>query len=149
MTRQTLPYEVTGKTGFTDLIILTHADLTDGDASQVIELLPVAAGDFIDKVATKLVTPFDSADADIVSVTITVGDGGSAARFLASQELCLDGTEIDFKAGTGTLHAYTAADTVDATVACTAAQLLSDMDAGEIWIFIARARLNALGTPIT
>lgn len=148
ITRTTLSNELAAKTGFTDLIVLTYADLTEGDASQVIPILSVDPGDLITNLATKLVTPFDSADADIVSVAVTIGDGGSANRFLASQELCLDGTEIDFKAGVSDGYAYTAADTIDATVACTAGQLLTDVTSGELHIFIGRVRLNAIGEAI-
>ena len=61
---------------------------------------------------------------------------GSANRFLASQELNSNGTEVLSKAGTGTLQAYNAADTLLATFGSQTGKALSDIDAGEVHIFV-------------
>jgi hypothetical protein len=80
--------------------------------------------------------PFaNTADADFVSVAATMGDGGSVARFLASQEMCENGTEVCVKVGTGTTLQYTADDTVDIVFTPTTGKALSDLNKGEAWFY--------------
>ena len=126
-------------TGANLLVILTHADLTDGDAAQTINLFNVNNKDAVQLVRMELPTVFDSStDASLTSTTITVGDGNSATVFLGSTELNPSGTEVFQKGGaltSATAQTYTADDTVDAFFACTALKLLSDHDSGEIRLF--------------
>ena len=122
------------------LVEIDHAELTDGDASQVIALFPVAAKQGVRLTKAVLKEVFDSStDTSIISTTITIGDGGSATRFLGSTELNPSGTEVFLKGGAlsapdGT-YVYTADDTVDATFACTAGKLLSDHDSGRLLLY--------------
>jgi len=135
-----LPYETRIATGFTHKVNVTHADLTQTTAAtaQVIPLLSVAVGDMVEQVATFVNTYFtDASDTAFNTTAITIGDDGSAARFLASQELNTNGTEVKTKAGTGTLYSYLAANTVDVTFNAMTAKALSDIDAGDIDIFLA------------
>lgn len=137
--------------GFNYQVELTHADLTDADTQQTIALLNVAAGDIVSACATKLVTPFeDTADTAVVLTTLIIGDDADTDRFLVSQELNLNGTEIDFKAGPPTTqhHAYNAANTIDAIIDVTAAKTCLQLDKGEIHIFFKIAKLNSILPPI-
>ena len=106
-------------------VIVTHADLTQGTAAtaQVLPIFNAAANYQLVKLErTELLEAFeDTADAANNTTAVTVGDGASAARYLASQELNRNGTEVYIKAGTGTAFAYTADDTVDITFAAPAA----------------------------
>jgi len=132
--------------GPTHKIVLTHEDLTEATAAtaQVIPLLTVAIGDLVEVVGTYLPTPFeDASDAAFNTTAITIGDGGSANRLLASQELNVNGTEVLGKAGAGP-YVYVAADMVDVTVGAMTAKSLVDIDAGEVWVFVRVARLSEL-----
>lgn len=120
-------------------VTLDRTDLTDADAAQTIELFPVK-----NKMAvtlTKMVMPetFDSSDASLISTTITVGDGGSATRFLGSTELNVSGTEVFLKGGAlaspSAKYVYTGDDTVDAFLACTATYLLSTHTSGKLELY--------------
>jgi hypothetical protein len=120
-------------------VTLDKTDLTDGDAAQTLALFNVK-----DKMAvtlTKMVMPesFDSSDASLISTTITVGDGGSATRFLSSTELNPSGTEVFLKGGAlaspSAKYVYTGDDTVDAFFACTATYLLNTHTTGKLELY--------------
>ena len=133
--------------GFNIMVELTHADLTAAGTSQTIALLNVAPGDVVVRCASKLVTPLkDTADAALNSTTVKIGDGGDDDRFLVSQELNENGTEIDFKAGPPTTqyYAYTDADTIDADFGCTALKTLLQLDTGKVQFFFKIVALNAM-----
>lgn len=125
--------------GFTHKFIITEADLTVSATAtaQVINLMALAVGMLVASVATRLITAFqDAGDAASILTPLTVGDTGSAARFLASQELNVNGTEIYHKAGTGTQLAYDTADTLQATFGpTTTGKTLLALTAGEVHIF--------------
>jgi len=133
---------------FTHKIVVTHADLTEAAANtaQTIALLSVEAGDVVTHAATKLVTPFENtADSAYNTTTLIVGDDGSTNRFMSSTELNVNGTEVYWKAGTNTAgFAYTAANTVDAVFGSMAAKSLSNLNAGEVHIFLHVAKLSDL-----
>ena len=139
-----LPKEQYGN--FTHQVVITAGDLTEATAAtaQVLAPITVAPGVLVVNVAAKLVTPFqDASDAALDTTTITVGDGAAAAAYLASMELNENGTEIDYKAGTGTQKAYIVADTIDVTVgAPNSGKALADVDTGEVHIFLQLADLS-------
>ncbi len=88
--------------GFTHRASLTHADLTElaTNTAQVIDLLAVTAGQMIARVAAYLKTPFAAAgDAAFNSNTISIGDAGSATRFVAAFQANINGTEVLFNSG--------------------------------------------------
>ena len=148
MTAYELPANTKAATGFTHQIVVTHSDLTETTAAtaQTIEILSVAPGDVVEKAAFKLVTPFeDASDSAFNDTNIEVGDGGDTDRFIASTEVNENGTEIDFAANANTTaYAYTAADTVDLKVNSMSAKSLSNLDAGEIHIYLAVTKLSSL-----
>ena len=143
-----LPAETKAATGYTHKAVITHSDLTEATANtaQTIELLDVAAGDVVHTAAVKVVTAFsDASDTAFNSTTLIVGDDGSTNRFVTSQELNVNGSEVLYKAATNTApHAYTAANTVDAVFGSMAAKSLSDIDAGEVHIYLGVNKLTAL-----
>jgi hypothetical protein len=138
--------EERAKTGFTHRVKLTHSDLTETatNTAQTIQILPVTDGTLVDRVAMRLVTPFqDASDAAFNSNTLIVGDGGSTNRFLTSQQLNVNGTEILGFAGTNTTgYVYLADDTVDVVIGSMSAKALVDIDVGEVWIFIRAVDLD-------
>ena len=143
-----LPAETKAATGYTHKAIITHDDLTMATANtvQTIALLDVAAGDVVNTAAVKVVTAFsDASDTAYNTTTLIVGDDGTTNRFVTSQELNVNGTEVLYKAGTNTApHAYTAANTVDAVFGSMAAKSLSDIDAGEVHVFLGVNKLLSL-----
>jgi hypothetical protein len=144
-----LPAETKAATGFTHKAIVTHVDLTEAtaDTDQTIALLSVVAGDVVEKAAYKLVTAFsDASDAALNDTKVQVGDGGDTDRFLAAAQVNLnDASEVFYKANANTTaHAYTAADTVDLLVESMTAKSLSNIDAGEIHIYLAVTKLSSL-----
>jgi hypothetical protein len=146
-----LPAETKAATGFTYKAIVGHADLTDTDASQTLNLLPVTAGTVVKSAATVLKTSFDStSDASLISTTFKIGHNDTTAdddAFIASQETNPSGTVVSYKVNpSATPFAFvsgTAASPkyIQALVECTAAKSLATLDSGEIEIWLQVADL--------
>jgi hypothetical protein len=143
-----LPAETKAATGFTHKSVVTHTDLTEStaDTDQTIALLSVVAGDVVQKAAYKLVTAFsDASDAFFNDTKVQVGDGSDTDEYIAAKQVNENGTEVLFAANVNTVpFAYTAADTVDLLVESMTAKSLSDLDAGEIHIYLAVVKLSSL-----
>jgi hypothetical protein len=143
-----LPAETKAATGFTHKAIVTHVDITEStaDTDQTIALLSVAAGDVVEKAAYKLVTAFsDASDSALNDTKVQVGDGGDTDRYIAATQVNVNGTEVLFAANANTTaYAYTATDTVDLLVESMTAKSLSELDAGEIHIYLAVSKLSSL-----
>jgi hypothetical protein len=143
-----LPAETKAATGFTHKAVVTHEDLTltTADADQTIALLSVAAGDVVEKAAYKLVTAFsDASDGAFNDTKVQVGDGTDTDEYIAATQVNVNGTEVLYAANVNTVpFAYTAADTVDLLVESMTAKSLSDLDAGEIHIYLAVTKLSSL-----
>jgi len=125
--------------GASHRIVITQEDLTQTtvNTAQVIKLLDIPAGGLVRNVYTKLQARFaNTADTDLNTTALTIGDAGTANLFLASQELNVNGTEVRFKAGTGTQKAYDAAAVLNATFGSMALKSLADLNAGEVHIFV-------------
>lgn len=138
--------EQVSKGGATHCLEITYADLTDADASQTLTPITVANGTAFMVTQAQLVEAFVSSDATLTSTTLKVGDGGDTSRFLASMELNSAGTEVFVKGGALTaIYQYTAADTVDALIECTAGKLLNSHTAGKVRVYGLFAPLP--GTP--
>ena len=124
---------------------LTYADLTETTVNTAQAFtIAVEAGDLFRVVYAKLITPLeDASDAAFNSCAATIGDGGSATRFLGSTQLNVNGTEIDFAPGAlGESYAYTAADTVDISIGSMTAKALSDIDAGKWRVYYHHFKAN-------
>ena len=143
-----LPNETKAATGFTHKAIVTHVDLTEttADTDQTIALLSVVAGDVVEKAAFQLVTAFeDASDAAFNDTQVQVGDGNDTDEYIAATQVNENGTEVLFAANVNTVpFAYTAADTVDLLVESMTAKSLSNLDAGEIHIYLAVTKLTSL-----
>jgi hypothetical protein len=143
-----LPNETKAATGFTHNAIVTHVDLTEStaDTDQTIALLSVVAGDVVQKAAFQLVTAFkDASDAAFNDTQVQVGDGNDTDEYIAATQVNENGTEVLFAANVNTVpFAYTAADTVDLLVESMTAKSLSNLDAGEIHIYLAVTKLTSL-----
>jgi hypothetical protein len=143
-----LPNETKAATGFTHKAIVTHVDLTEttADTDQTIALLSVVAGDVVQKAAFQLVTAFkDASDAAFNDTQVQVGDGNDTDEYIAATQVNENGTEVLFAANVNTVpYAYTAADTVDLLVESMTAKSLSNLDAGEIHIYLAVTKLTSL-----
>ena len=143
-----LPNETKAATGFTHKAIVTHVDLTEttADTDQTIALLSVVAGDVVQKAAYKLVTAFsDASDAAFNDTKVQVGDGSDTDEYIAAKQVNENGTEVLFAANVNTVpFAYTAADTVDLLVESMTGKSLSDLDAGELHIYLAVTKLSSL-----
>jgi len=127
-------------TGATHLVICTHADLTETATAtaQTLEPFATAVGNVLELKGMKLVTPFkDSGDNANNTCGLTVGDGGSGNRYLASTEINANGTYVSYAPGTGTRYAYTAAGAFDVTFgAPTTGKTLKAFDTGELHLFV-------------
>ena len=143
-----LPAETKAASGFTHKVVVTHTDITESsaDTDQTIAILSVAAGDVVEKAAYKLVTAFaDASDAAFNDTKVQVGDGVDPDRYIAATQVNVNGTEVLYAANANTTaFAYTAADTVDLLVESMTAKSLSELDAGEIHIYLAVSKLSAL-----
>jgi hypothetical protein len=143
-----LPNETKAATGFTHKAIVTHVDLTEttADTDQTIALLSVVAGDVVQKAAFQLVTAFsDASDAAFNDTQVQVGDGSDTDEYIAATQVNENGTKVLFAANVNTVpFAYTAADTVDLLVESMTAKSLSNLDAGEIHIYLAVTKLTSL-----
>lgn len=132
--------------GATHRIKVGHADVAALGASAAVALniFPGSgtntAGLKFAVIAVILRTAFDFSDSAINSLTAEIGDGGDADRFLVSQELAVDGTEILYKAGPGSTSPfiYTSADTVDLTLTASggANPTLAEATSGEVDIYV-------------
>lgn len=125
----------------THKIIITHADLTDADTSQTIAIVPdtakytsatVPAGTQVRLAKVQVVTAFSGGS--VSAATITIGDGGSATRFLASTDIFTAATWFANAAATSP-YIYTTTDTIDAVFASTTDNLVN-LTAGEIHIYL-------------
>jgi hypothetical protein len=143
-----LPYETKAATGFSHKVVVTHSDITEStaDTDQTIAILSVAAGDIVEKAAYKLVTAFsDASDSALNDTKVQVGDGGDTDRYIAATQVNVNGTEVLYANNANTTaYAYTAADTVDLLVESMTAKSLSELDAGEIHIYLAVTKLSSL-----
>lgn len=142
-----LSAEETRETQHTHKFVVTAADLTEAAANtaQNVTLATLPAGSVVNFCATKLVRPFeDTTDTAFNTTTLTVGDAGSANRFLSSTELNENGTEVIYKGGASVGHAYASATAVRATFGSMTAKSLEDLDEGEVHIFLSVYDLNGL-----
>lgn len=147
-----LPNETKAATGFTHKVIVTHDDLTDTDAAQTINLIPVVAGTVVKSAATKVVTDFDSSDAATISTTVEVGHNDTVAdadEFITSQELNPSGTVVDYKVEATVPYVFAAGTSaspkyIQAAFACTAGDSLADHTQGELHVYLQIVSLSAL-----
>jgi hypothetical protein len=132
-------------TGFTHRINITHEDLTETTANtaQTIAIFTVAAGDVVNDAALAVSTAFeDASDNAYNALAIVVGDGDDTDQYIVSTEVNKNGTEILYRAcAVDAQLAYTAADTVDIVFPAMADKSLSNIDVGELDVFLSVIKL--------
>lgn len=96
---------------------ITHEDLTQAGAgtAQTINAFTVKATvQSIQLVNLELIEAFeDTATAGTDSTLVEIGDDGDTDRLGTSTQINVNGTEVKQKAGTGTVHVFSADNTVD------------------------------------
>jgi hypothetical protein len=133
-------------TGFTHRINITHEDLTETTANtaQTIAIFTVAAGDYVADAAVAVTTKFeDASDNAFNATTVIVGDDGNDDRYIASQEVNANGSFVLYGPAVNSTvkYAYLAANTVDIKFGSMAAKSLSDIDVGELDVFLSVIKL--------
>ena len=132
-------------TGFTHRINITHEDLTETTANtaQTIAIFTVAAGDVVNDAALAVTTAFeDASDNAYNALAVVVGDGDDTDQYIVSTEVNANGTTVLYRACAADAQlAYTAADTVDIVFPAMAAKSLSDIDVGELDVFLSVVKL--------
>jgi len=135
--------------GYNYRFVIDHTDLTTSadNTAQDITLITLPANSVVKSAATYLKTPFKLVGTTAYDNNVLiVGDSGDTARFIASQQVNENGTEVLAKAQdvTKVPHAYATATAVVAKFASMAAYSLADLDAGEVHIFLEVAQLDSL-----
>lgn len=126
-------------------VFVDASDLTEATANtaQTLNLFNVKKGTVVKLIGMRLMVAFqDAADSAFNSTTIKVGDGSSAARYLAATELNVNGSEVEASAGTGTAYAYTEDDTVDAVVSAMAEKSLKSISKGCVMLLFKTFELD-------
>ncbi len=131
-----LPIETQAAHGFNHEIVLTHEDLTETTANtaQVIDILDLTTGQCVERLAWEVETYFtDASDAALNTTTLLLKRGSTT--LIAATEINSNGTEVA-RARLDTPSTSTASETLTATFGSMAAKSLSDIDAGEVRIFL-------------
>jgi hypothetical protein len=135
--------------GFNYRFVIDHTDLTEGtdNTAQDITLITLPANSVVKSAATYLKVPFELVGTSAYnSNTVIVGDATDDNRFITSQQINVNGTEVLAKANANDTvpHAYAAATAVVAKFASMASYDLLELNAGEIHIFLEVAQLDSL-----
>lgn len=144
-----LPLETQALMGFNRKLVLTYADLltwTSATAQAVVPQNALAASSVtmlantrVSNFLTRVTTAFTSSGGAITTLTLSLGDGGSATRFVNAVDLKTAGCTL----GTTTQYLYTAADTIDA-VATISGQTMASINAGSVEIYFNEIDVNPL-----
>ena len=134
--------------GFNYRFVIDHTDLTTSadNTAQDITLITLPAYSVVKSAATYLKTPFQkTGTAAYNNNVLIVGDAGNDDRFIASQQINVNGTTVLAQAQASTTpYAYEAATAVVANFASMAAYDLLELDAGEVHIYLEVAELASL-----
>jgi|GEM_PF-1684700 len=150
-----LTTEEKAASGFTHKIVITYSDLLTETSGAAVEIFPkltassptIPIGSRVRACALRVVTI--GVAPSMTDLVVTIGDDGSANRFLTSSEV--GGTTTPVAAGiwyetfAAAPHIYTAANTIDAVFTATGAAL-SALTAGEWHVFLAVTDMVALDT---
>lgn len=122
--------------GYADLVAVPTASTATGSFALIPASGTFPAGTKVYNAAFKISSNTWAATS-MTSLTITIGDGGSATRFLASTEILLANTEVVHFSNVAATAPYTylVADTVDLFFTPTGANT-SALTAGEIEIYL-------------
>lgn len=144
--------------GFTHKINITYADLVAETSGAAFSIFPklteqsaplIPVGGRVSNVAVRVVTLFVAAS--MTDLSITIGDDGSANRFLTTVEV--GGTTSPITAGVwyetyaAVPYIYTVANTIDLVATATGAAL-SALTAGEMNVYLAYADMVKIDTGV-
>lgn len=137
-----LAQEQMNEKGATHCGEITWQDFVAADTgnTKTFNLAPVVAKQGLQLTHVELPEVFVSSDGTLISTAITIGDSGSANRFLTTTELNLAGTEVFLK-GTALAGAsavpfvYTAGDNLQVAFTATAAKALNTHTAGKVLVY--------------
>lgn len=141
-----LSHEEMLATGFTHKVKIPYTDCTAETSGTAFEIFPkltvssptIPAGTIVEKAAVYVETAFAFAPG---TLAIEVGDGGDAARFVASGDVKTTGWRGP--APTKCPHQYASADTIDIKLTAGVGALSSITD-GLLYVFLALKNPNSL-----
>lgn len=144
--------EQAANAGFTHIATISANDLstTATNTAQTFTLATLKAGDIVVKTAWALKTAFsDASDAAYNTNTMSVGDTVTGvAAHIAAIETNSNGTEVLYGFN-NTAVLYTAADSITVTFNSQSGKAVSNIDVGEVTIFVQLLRLNTLRDAVT
>lgn len=146
-TRANLGYDFIYRIGYADI-----ATLTSGTGQAIIPLNDLAgssttfpAGSVVEKIVPNVVTAVAASAGTLTTLTFSVGDGGSATRFVNAQDAMTAawGTAYTSK------YAYASADTLDLkftlnTNSTAVISTVATLSAGQIDLYVKLADLSTL-----
>ena len=134
--------------GYNYRFVIDHTDLTTAadNTAQNITLITLPAFSVVKSAATYLKTPFQLVGTTAYNNNVLiVGDSVDPDRFITSQQINVNGTEILAQAHASTTpFAYAASTAVVANFASMASYDLLELNEGEIHIFLEVAQLDSL-----
>jgi hypothetical protein len=138
------------KNGATHLVEFTYADFTSATNTQTLTPFTLPTGWGIECTHVELPTPFVSSDGTLISTAITIGDGGSANRFLTSTELNAAGAYIVATKGGALTAEYVPTSNFanQIAVTATAAKVLTTHTAGRCRVFYRLTNPNSNNDPL-
>lgn len=143
--------EQAGAAGFTHVATLTANDLTTTgtNTAQTFTLATIKPGDIVVKTAWVLRTAFeDASDAAYNTNTVSLGDTATGvAAHISAIEVNRNGTEVSYGFN-NTAVLYTAADTVTFTFNSQSGKAVSNIDIGELTVFVQILRLKNLSDSV-
>lgn len=154
MTLTTLSNNERAGNRWTHKVELTYADFVANaaatDTSETVEMITAPIGTAVLQCACHVTTDFVNSEAGVTAVAMTVGDGGSVARYLASTVVG-EGTVVDYLVELGSNDTYpyaytTAADTIDAVITCTGGSnnYVSTLTAGAVTVLLELSDLSSV-----
>ena len=143
-----LPYEQR-VAGFTHILRLTYLDLLQCTSATAQAVIPsnnlgasanvLPAGAVVQRCVPNVVSVFTSSGGAITTLTLSLGDGGSATRFVNAQ----DGKTAAWGTAYAGGYVYTVADTIDIT-ATIAGQTMASLNGGQVDFYLAIADASGL-----
>jgi hypothetical protein len=143
--------EIAGHKGMTHVCKIKAGDTelaaqTTNNTLQDIKLGTIPKNTVIVAVMAVLLTPFeDLSDAAYNATALSIGDAGSATRYINAVELNRNGTEITEPSFSNTAYGPLTADTdLVARFGSMSAKKISDLDKGEVAIFVQLLNIDAI-----
>jgi hypothetical protein len=141
-----LDSEETRETGYTHKVIVPYTDLTGRTKDTLYSLFPTfntatnnPAGNTVFIVTVRVDTQFTFTAGDL---SLSIGDGGSATRFLAASDLKAASLTY-YNSAISSEYSYTAADTIDFSLTCSAGTPAT-ISAGQFTVFIGMRDLTRM-----